>query len=62
VTVLVPYLGYDEAAAIAKEAATTGKTVYDLVLEKGLMTMEELEDALDPMKMTHPRMVRGTRR
>nr|MBP9942987.1 hypothetical protein [Desulfomicrobium sp.] len=44
------------------EAATTGKTVYDLVLEKGLMTMEELEDALDPMKMTHPRMVRGTRR
>jgi aspartate ammonia-lyase len=62
VTVLVPYLGYDEAAAIAKEAATTGKTVYDLVLEKGLMTVEELEDALDPMKMTHPRMVRGTRR
>jgi aspartate ammonia-lyase len=57
VTVLVPYLGYDEAAAIAKEAAATGKTVYDLVLEKGLMTEDELEDALDPMKMTHPRMV-----
>ncbi|NLW80971.1 MAG: aspartate ammonia-lyase [Desulfovibrionales bacterium] len=58
VTVLVPYLGYDEAAGIAKEAASTGKTVYDLVLEKGRMTREELEDALDPMKMTHPRMVR----
>jgi aspartate ammonia-lyase len=57
VTVLVPYLGYDEAAAIAKEAAVTGKAVYDLVLEKGLMTKDELEDALDPMKMTHPRMV-----
>ncbi|MDO9583740.1 MAG: aspartate ammonia-lyase [Desulfomicrobium sp.] len=57
VTVLVPYLGYDEAAAIAKESVETGKTVYDLVLEKGLMTQEELEDALDPMKMTHPRMV-----
>ncbi len=59
VTVLVPYLGYDEAASIAKEAASTGVAVYDLVLAKGLMTQDELEDALDPMKMTHPRMVRA---
>jgi aspartate ammonia-lyase len=61
VTILVPYLGYDEAAAIAKEAAKTGTLVYDLVLEKGLMTKDELEDALDPMQMTHPRMVRARR-
>jgi aspartate ammonia-lyase len=58
VTILVPYLGYDEASTIAKEAQCTGRSVYDLVLERGLMTAEQLNDILDPGKMTCPRMVR----
>ena len=35
-----------------KEALETGRSVYDLVLEKGLMTREKLDEALDPKAMT----------
>ncbi|MCZ7546364.1 MAG: aspartate ammonia-lyase [Anaerolineae bacterium] len=54
VTALNPYIGYDNSAAIAKEALETGKGVYELVLEKGLLTQEELENVLDPENMTRP--------
>ena len=36
---------------VAKEANETGRSVYDIVLEKGLMTKEELDAALDPVNM-----------
>lgn len=54
VTALVPCLGYDLAAQIAKEAQEKNKPIYDLVLEKGLLSKQELEDLLDPAKMTCP--------
>lgn len=54
VTALNPYIGYDNAAAIAKEAQETGKGVYELVLEKGLLTKEALDSILNPENMTHP--------
>ncbi len=50
-TALAPTLGYDAAAAIAKEAARSGKTIREVVLEKGLMTDAQLHAALDPEKM-----------
>lgn len=52
VTALNPHIGYDAGAKIAKEAVATGRSVRDLVLEQGLMTPEELDEALDIMKMT----------
>jgi fumarate hydratase class II len=52
VTALNPHIGYDNGARIAKEAAATGRTVRELVLEAGLMTAEELDEALDLKKMT----------
>jgi aspartate ammonia-lyase len=55
VTALVPVLGYERATEIAKEALETGRGVYDLVCDKGLMTREELDRALDPEAMTRPR-------
>jgi aspartate ammonia-lyase len=55
VTALVPVLGYERSAAIAKEALKTGGSVYDLVLEKGWLTKEKLDDFLKPENMTHPR-------
>ncbi len=55
VTALVPVLGYERSAAIAKEALTTGGSVYDLVLERGWLTKEQLDDFLKPENMTHPR-------
>jgi fumarate hydratase class II len=52
VTALNPHIGYDNGAKIAKEAVATGRSVRDLVLETGLMTEGELDDALDIKKMT----------
>ena len=55
VTALNPVLGYERSASIAKESLKTGRPVYDLVLEKGWMTREQLDDMLKPENMTQPR-------
>ncbi|HJQ91107.1 MAG TPA: class II fumarate hydratase [Acidimicrobiia bacterium] len=52
VTALNPHIGYDNGARIVKEAAATGRSIRELVLEAGLMTAEELDSALDLKKMT----------
>jgi aspartate ammonia-lyase len=51
VTALVPIIGYERATEVAKDALATGRGVYDLVTERGLMTREELDRALDPGAM-----------
>jgi len=57
VTALVPVIGYERSASIAKEALKTGGRVYDLVLEKGLLTRTQLDDMLRPENMTDPREI-----
>lgn len=57
VTALVPIIGYEQSAAIAKEALKTGGNVYDLVLERGLLTRAQLDDMLRPENMTDPREI-----
>ncbi|XWX05208.1 aspartate ammonia-lyase [Aggregatilineales bacterium SYSU G02658] len=52
VTALNPIIGYENGAAVAKKALKEGKSVREVVLEMGLMSAEELDKALDPMKMT----------
>ena len=52
VTALNPYIGYKASTKVAKEALETGRSVYDLVLEHGLMTKAKLDEALDPAAMT----------
>ena len=51
VTALNPVLGYKTSTMIAKEALATGKSVYNLVLEHGLMSKEKLDELLDPKNM-----------
>ena len=51
VTALNPYIGYKASSKVAKKALATGRSVYDLVLEEGLMTQEKLDEALDPAAM-----------
>lgn len=51
-TALCPHIGYKASATIAKTAVKTGKSVWELVLEQGIMTEKELEEVLDPYLMT----------
>ena len=52
VTALAPKLGYAEAAKLAKEAVATGLTVRQLVVERGILKGQELEEVLDLRAMT----------
>ena len=54
VTALTPYIGYARATEIAQEALRTGARVYDLVLKKGVMTREQLDEILRPEVLTRP--------
>ncbi|MEO8457008.1 MAG: class II fumarate hydratase [Chloroflexota bacterium] len=53
-TALVPAVGYDEAANISKTAAKTGQTIREVAREKTKLSEEELDDLLNPMRMTEP--------
>ncbi len=54
VTALNPIIGYKNSTKIAKEALATGKAVYDLVIEHGILTKEELDIILAPQNMIKP--------
>jgi fumarate hydratase class II len=54
VTALNPFIGYDQAAAVAKEALATNRTLREVVLEKKLMDAATLDRALDPLRMIKP--------
>ena len=51
VTALVPAIGYERATQVAKEALDSGRGVYEVVLEKGLVTRARLDELLNPESM-----------
>jgi aspartate ammonia-lyase len=57
VTALVPVIGYETSTAVAKEALDSGRGVYDIVLERKLLTRAELDRVLNPEAMTAPKPV-----
>jgi aspartate ammonia-lyase len=57
VTALNPYIGYQNATEIAREALNTGRKVYDLVLERKLLSKEQLDEILKPEVLTRPRQM-----
>jgi len=54
-TILNPFIGYEAAAKLAKEALLTKRSIIDLVIEKGILTNEEAKSILDPYEMTGPK-------
>ena len=54
VTALNPIIGYKNSTKIAKEALETGRGVYELVLEHGILNRDELDEVLRPENMIHP--------
>ncbi|EGR1869219.1 TPA: aspartate ammonia-lyase [Vibrio vulnificus] len=54
VTYLNPYIGHHEGDIVGKICAETGKSVREVVLERGLLTSEELDDILSVQNFMHP--------
>lgn len=54
VTALAPHIGYDQAAAIAKQAQSTGQTVREVAQERQLLPIEQLDEVLNLLRMTEP--------
>jgi aspartate ammonia-lyase len=57
VTALNPVLGYEKSSEVASEALRTGRSVYEIVLEKGYLSQAQLDDLLRPENMTRPRYI-----
>jgi fumarate hydratase class II len=57
-TALVPEIGYDAVAALAKEALKSGRTIRDLATERGIAP-DRLDELLDPAGMTEPGLGKG---
>ena len=53
-TALAPYIGYDKAAELSKQAATHRKTIRQMAFEEGLFTMDELDVIFSPQELTRP--------
>ena len=56
-TALNPHIGYTQATQVAQEAMATGRSVYDLVLEKGLLSKESLDEILQPESLAGPQLI-----
>ena len=54
VTALKPYIGYSNCTDIAKTALKTGESVYQLVIDRNLLTKEQLDIIMDPKHMIRP--------
>lgn len=54
VTVLAPTIGYNAAAEVAKESVASGRSIREIVLERGLMPEDELIEAMRPQHLTEP--------
>lgn len=59
VTVLAPSIGYNAAAEVAKESITTGRTIREIVLGRGLMPAADLDEAMRPEHLTEPGLPLG---
>jgi len=57
VTALNPWIGYENATMLAREALATGKRVYELVLEKGLLSKAQLDAILQPETLTRTQVM-----
>src|SRR5690348_3844415 len=53
-TALNPYIGYAKAADIAKESVASGRSIIEIAREKKLLSEREIEEILDPVRMTEP--------
>ncbi len=53
-TVLNPLLGYLNTAEMVKQSVRTGRSLKEIILERGILTPQQLEEALRPERITRP--------
>ncbi len=58
ITALNPYIGYEASTIVAKEALESNRGIYELVLEKKLLSKEQLDEILSPENMIAPKSMR----
>jgi aspartate ammonia-lyase len=58
VTALNPVLGYEKCSVLAKEALNTGRSVYELAIEKDFLSQEEMDELLKPENMIKPQKMK----
>jgi aspartate ammonia-lyase len=56
-TALNPYIGYQRAAGLVKESVASGRSIVELAREKGWMSEEQIQEVLDPKRMTEPHVL-----
>ncbi|MFV0480764.1 MAG: aspartate ammonia-lyase [Campylobacteraceae bacterium] len=61
VTALNPFIGYENSTIVAKEALETGKSVYDIVLERKILDKAKLDELLKPENMVKPRSIKDVK-
>jgi aspartate ammonia-lyase len=61
VTALNPLIGYEKSTEVARDALASGHSVYEIVLERGYLSKDALDEALRPENMTRPRYFEGPR-
>ena len=54
VTALLPHIGYEQSAMLAKEAYNTGRPIREIILEKGILPEDKLNQIMSPEQMTRP--------
>ena len=59
ITALNPFIGYEKASMIAREALETGQTVRELCLSYNVLSTEQLDEILEPFAMTSPKTGRS---
>ena len=57
ITAVTPYIGYEKAAQIAKEALANNVSIRSLILKDKLIPEEKLDKILDPSKMISPGII-----
>ena len=57
ITALNPLIGYENGSSIARQALETGASVYDLVLERKLLTKEQLDEIFSPENIINPKTI-----
>jgi len=60
-TILNPVIGYESAAVVSKEAIRSGRSLREILIEKGILSTDQVDEILNPVQMTSPSTIRSMR-